>query len=100
MFHQWVKAGTRIYIYSSGSIAAQKLLFGYSDHGDLLQFINGTSMNLEIESEVHSLGHFDTTIGSKLESESYVKIGEELFGFVLFYFCHVPFLRLEKNTSK
>jgi enolase-phosphatase E1 len=33
----WNKSSTNVYIYSSGSIAAQKLLFGYSDHGDLLK---------------------------------------------------------------
>jgi enolase-phosphatase E1 len=62
---RWNKSSTNVYIYSSGSIAAQKLLFGYSDHGDLLK-------NLK--------GHFDTTIGSKLEATSYSKILEDIFG--------------------
>ena len=36
-FKQWVSNQTKIYIYSSGSIDAQKLLFGNSKFGDLLQ---------------------------------------------------------------
>jgi hypothetical protein len=43
----------------SGSISAQKLLYGHSDHGDLLSFISG---------------HFDTTSGHKQESASYTNI--------------------------
>jgi len=62
---KWNTSSSNVYIYSSGSIAAQKLLFGYSDHGDLLK-------NLK--------GHFDTTIGSKLEGTSYSKIVEDIFG--------------------
>eukprot|EP00730_Choanoeca_flexa_P016252 TRINITY_DN7642_c0_g1_i4.p1 TRINITY_DN7642_c0_g1~~TRINITY_DN7642_c0_g1_i4.p1 ORF type:complete len:115 (+),score=14.82 TRINITY_DN7642_c0_g1_i4:262-606(+) len=36
-FKRLVDAGAKIYIYSSGSIQAQKLLFGYSEAGDLLK---------------------------------------------------------------
>lgn len=32
-FDKWKELGVDIYIYSSGSISAQKLLFGYSDKG-------------------------------------------------------------------
>lgn len=35
-FERWIKQGYKIYIYSSGSVEAQKLLFGFSDKGDLL----------------------------------------------------------------
>lgn len=31
----WKKEGKKIFIYSSGSVAAQKLLFKYSKFGDL-----------------------------------------------------------------
>jgi enolase-phosphatase E1 len=62
-FQIWKKAGLKIYIYSSGSIPAQKLLFGFSDKGDLLHYFSG---------------HFDTGIGSKLEKSSYQKILEEI----------------------
>ena len=34
---EWTNAGKKIYIYSSGSVEAQKLLFGHSEHGDLLK---------------------------------------------------------------
>ncbi len=33
---QWKAAGKKIYIYSSGSVPAQKLLVGYSTKGDLM----------------------------------------------------------------
>jgi enolase-phosphatase E1 len=52
-----------VYVYSSGSIEAQKLLFGWSTEGNLNQFFQG---------------NFDTTIGSKTESESYHKITTEI----------------------
>ena len=35
-FERWVKQGRKVYIYSSGSIRAQKLLFGQTTQGDLL----------------------------------------------------------------
>jgi len=63
--NKWKTSKVKIYIYSSGSIAAQKLLFGYSDQGDLLSYFSG---------------HFDTTIGSKLESPSYLKIRDQILG--------------------
>ena len=33
----WVNTGLKVFIYSSGSVEAQKLLFSYSDKGDLLE---------------------------------------------------------------
>ena len=62
-FKRWKKQGKSINIYSSGSIKAQKLLFMYSTHGDLLSYFDH---------------HFDTTSGSKLESSSYVNIAHDL----------------------
>jgi enolase-phosphatase E1 len=38
-FHLWTSKGKKVYIYSSGSVEAQKLLFGYSMEGDLLPVI-------------------------------------------------------------
>lgn len=58
-----VAAGRRSYIYSSGSVAAQKLLFGFSEAGDLLPLISG---------------HFDTTTGPKKVADSYTAIAEDL----------------------
>jgi enolase-phosphatase E1 len=53
---KWHADGLRLYVYSSGSIAAQKLLFAHTPYGDLLPLFSG---------------YFDTTTGPKLESGSY-----------------------------
>jgi methylthioribulose 1-phosphate dehydratase / enolase-phosphatase E1 len=53
-----------VYIYSSGSILAQKLHFGHSVEGNLLSLLSG---------------HFDIpAVGGKKEAESYRKIAEAL----------------------
>lgn len=62
-FEQWIGAGAKIYIYSSGSVDAQKLLFAHTEHGDLLPKL---------------AGHFDTQIGLKQSAESYAKIVKEI----------------------
>jgi enolase-phosphatase E1 len=56
---RWHDAGLPLYVYSSGSIAAQKLFFGYSDAGDLTPLFSG---------------YFDTTTGMKQDVASYQKI--------------------------
>jgi len=56
---QWRQAGFDQRIYSSGSIAAQKLFFGHTIAGDLLHHFNG---------------HYDTTTGPKREAASYTTI--------------------------
>ncbi|XP_045502334.1 claspin-like [Colias croceus] len=61
---QWHSVdGQKVYIYSSGSVQAQKLLFGQSLSGDLLKFIDG---------------HFDTAVGAKQEASSYKAIIEKI----------------------
>lgn len=55
----WRAAGHELYVYSSGSIAAQKLFFRYSVFGDLTPLFSD---------------YFDTTIGGKRESTSYRRI--------------------------
>ncbi|XP_033205559.2 uncharacterized protein LOC117166053 [Bombus vancouverensis nearcticus] len=55
----WTSDGKKVYIYSSGSVEAQKLLFGHSIHGDLLKYFSG---------------YFDTEVGAKQESSSYKNI--------------------------
>lgn len=62
-FRKWRDSNLKICIFSSGSIEAQKLLFRYSEAGDLSQFISA---------------YFDTTTGPKRESTSYKKIASEL----------------------
>ncbi|MAI91840.1 acireductone synthase [Ponticaulis sp.] len=59
----WKQAGLDLYVYSSGSIAAQKLIFGYSVAGDLTPLFSG---------------YFDTTTGGKKEALSYAKIAEAI----------------------
>ncbi len=56
---RWQTAEKAIYIFSSGSVQAQKLIFRYSKAGDLT---------------AHISGYFDTTTGPKREAESYQKI--------------------------
>ncbi len=53
---RWARAGLRHYVYSSGSVAAQRLLFGFSDAGDLTPLFQG---------------FFDTGVGPKRTPDSY-----------------------------
>ena len=62
-FKSWRADNLSIAIYSSGSVKAQKLLFGQSIAGDLLPYI---------------ADHFDTVIGHKQQQESYANIVEKL----------------------
>ena len=69
---RWSQGGLRLFVYSSGSVAAQKLLFGHSDAGDLTPLFSG---------------FFDTAAGPKRDLASYTTIcrgagltpGETLF---------------------
>ncbi len=59
----WRRSGLDVRIYSSGSIAAQKLFFGHIDGlGDCLDLFTG---------------HYDTTIGSKREATSYQRVAND-----------------------
>ncbi len=62
-WQKWRARGIRLGIYSSGSVEAQKLLFGHSEQGDLRPFLDA---------------HFDTRVGHKREPASYARICEEL----------------------
>lgn len=55
----WHDQGYALYVYSSGSIQAQKLIFGCSEAGDLTGLFSG---------------YFDTTSGPKREATSYERI--------------------------
>ncbi|GMV28795.1 MAG: enolase-phosphatase E1 [Rhodanobacteraceae bacterium] len=55
----WKAQGLPLYVYSSGSVAAQKLFFRHSEAGDLSTLFDG---------------HFDTEIGGKREAGSYARI--------------------------
>ncbi|MBS8241490.1 acireductone synthase [Marinobacter lipolyticus] len=60
---RWHDRGLRLFVYSSGSVQAQKLIFGFSEAGDLTPFFSG---------------YFDTRVGGKKEPESYRNILEQL----------------------
>lgn len=56
---QWHGNGHRIYVYSSGSVPAQKLFFSHTAAGDLTTLFSG---------------YFDTEMGGKRDAESYRRI--------------------------
>lgn len=60
---RWNEKGIQLGVFSSGSIAAQKLIFGYSQSGDLTPYFSA---------------YFDTTTGGKRDTTTYEKIGQEL----------------------
>ena len=60
----WCKTNNvKVCIYSSGSINAQKLLFGHTSMGDMTPYLSD---------------YFDTTSGSKREADSYSTIAKAL----------------------
>ncbi|HDJ1442189.1 TPA: acireductone synthase [Serratia rubidaea] len=59
----WQRQGIGLYVYSSGSVEAQKLLFGYSEAGDLQPLFSG---------------YFDTRVGAKREVGSYRNIAADI----------------------
>ncbi len=60
---RWKSEGLALYVYSSGSVLAQKLLFGYSTHGDLTTLFSG---------------YFDTNVGPKREAAAYQAIAHAI----------------------
>jgi enolase-phosphatase E1 len=59
----WFEQDLGLGVFSSGSITAQKLIFGYSEAGDLTPYFSH---------------YFDTTTGGKREMETYPKIADEV----------------------
>ena len=60
---KWKAKGVDLYVYSSGSVQAQKLLFAHTDYGDLTLLFSG---------------YFDTQIGGKKEPQSYSNIAKNI----------------------
>ena len=60
---EWHEKGIPIYVYSSGSVKAQKLLFSNTPYGDLTYLFSG---------------YFDTNIGNKKDKDSYLKIARSV----------------------
>lgn len=62
---RWARAGLRLFVYSSGSVPAQKLLFGHTQEGDLTSLFQA---------------YFDTTVGPKRKAGSYASIARAIGG--------------------
>jgi enolase-phosphatase E1 len=60
---RWARMGINVAIYSSGSVLAQRLLFGHARAGDLTRRLTG---------------FFDTSVGPKTDAASYARIGTAL----------------------
>jgi enolase-phosphatase E1 len=60
---EWHAQGLRLYVYSSGSEHAQRLIFGHTPFGDLTPLFSG---------------YVDTRVGGKKEAASYAAIVREL----------------------
>lgn len=60
---EWKEIGIKIYVFSSGSVKAQKLFFKHTDYGDITNIFSGL---------------FDTKIGSKKDKNSYLRISNEI----------------------
>ncbi len=58
-FQRWQADGKQLFIFSSGSVPAQKLLFRHTEAGDLTPYLSG---------------YFDTEVGPKKVAASYRKI--------------------------
>lgn len=56
---RWHAEGLKLYVYSSGSVEAQKLIFGHTEYGDLQPLFSG---------------YFDTRVGAKRETAAYQEI--------------------------
>ncbi len=59
----WKEAGIGLYIFSSGSVHAQKLLFGHTREGNLNPLFSG---------------YFDTRLGGKRDADSYRRIAAQI----------------------
>src|SRR5690606_35134203 len=60
---RWHDRGLSLFVYSSGSVKAQQLIFGHSKEGDFTPLFSG---------------YFDTAVGGKKEVQSYRNILAEL----------------------
>lgn len=59
----WHEHGLHLYVFSSGSVKAQQLLFGHTTYGDLRPLFEG---------------YFDTMIGAKKDATAYRRIAEAI----------------------
>ncbi len=61
VLRDWKSRGISIYVFSSGSVRAQRLLFSHTQYGDMTHIFSG---------------YFDTKVGGKCNPESYRKISQ------------------------
>ncbi len=59
----WHTAGLGLYVFSSGSVQAQRAIFAHTDHGDIGALFSG---------------YFDTRIGHKRVPAAYERIAEDI----------------------
>jgi enolase-phosphatase E1 len=81
---KWKSAGIALYVFSSGSVQAQKLLFAHTEYGDLTPLFSG---------------YFDTNIGNKREADSYRHIAETI-GIPLADILFLSDIREELDAAK
>lgn len=60
---RWYQQGIKLYVFSSGSVKAQQLLFGHTAYGDLTYLFRD---------------YFDTNIGNKQETIAYQNIAQAI----------------------
>lgn len=60
---RWHAQGLKLCVYSSGSVEAQKLIFGHTEYGDLTPLFSA---------------YFDTRVGAKREADSYRTIARRI----------------------
>lgn len=65
VLRRWTRAGLKLFVYSSGSVPAQKLLFSHTQAGDLTSLFQA---------------YFDTRVGPKRDVESYTSIARAIGG--------------------
>ena len=81
---EWHDCNIALHIFSSGSVQAQKLLFGHTEFGDLTSLFSS---------------YFDTRIGAKQEPDSYRKIAVEI-GFAAPEFLFLSDIRAELDAAR
>ena len=80
----WHSRDIPLYVYSSGSVHAQKLLFGHTRHGDLTPLFSG---------------YFDTNFGAKREADSYRRIAQ-IFGVPPGAILFLSYIGEEQDAAK
>jgi enolase-phosphatase E1 len=81
---KWHDAGIQLYVFSSGSVAAQRLFFAYTEWGDLRPLFSG---------------YFDTRTGPKSSPDSYYAIAKAM-GVPTPEICFLSDVRAELDAAR